>query len=390
MPVSAPAPSSSSSTAAWNGGRAALAEVRGPDRDGGALLDLAVRADHAAGAAADQLRRAAAPRGRPRASPPAPPRCVPEANTIARSHGSPPSACAGRGAASSAASRASPAVERPVPIRTDIRHRRYSAPCRAPDHRRDLRADRASARPRWRSRSPSGCAPTARTRSRSRPTRCSSTAGLEILTGAPTAAERARLEHRLVGTLPLTGDLQRRRVRARRAHAEIDALLGRAGGRSSSAAPACTCAPRSPSSTCARPSTRAIRERRRAQLERARRARAARGAGRARARDRRRDPPARTPSASPARSSCSTPATSRRPAPRPRAVDGRAAPPDAAGRPHDGPRGARRAASRRASTRWSPPGPREEVRAADAAGASPRRAPGARLPGSCSTATSRR
>jgi tRNA dimethylallyltransferase len=49
-------------------------------------------------------------------------------------------------------------------------------------------------------------------------------AGLEILTGAPSAAQRARLEHRLVGVLPLTerataGDY------ARRAHAEIDALL---------------------------------------------------------------------------------------------------------------------------------------------------------------------
>jgi tRNA dimethylallyltransferase len=49
-------------------------------------------------------------------------------------------------------------------------------------------------------------------------------AGLEILTGAATAAERARLEHRLVGILPLTarataGDF------ARRAHAEIDGLI---------------------------------------------------------------------------------------------------------------------------------------------------------------------
>jgi tRNA dimethylallyltransferase len=48
--------------------------------------------------------------------------------------------------------------------------------------------------------------------------------GLEILTGAPSPEERSRLEHRLVGTLPLTatssaGDF------ARRAHAEIDALL---------------------------------------------------------------------------------------------------------------------------------------------------------------------
>jgi tRNA dimethylallyltransferase len=48
--------------------------------------------------------------------------------------------------------------------------------------------------------------------------------GLETLTGAATPAERARLEHRLVGVLPVTarasaGDY------ARRAHAEIDGLL---------------------------------------------------------------------------------------------------------------------------------------------------------------------
>ena len=50
--------------------------------------------------------------------------------------------------------------------------------------------------------------------------------GLEILTGAATAAERARLEHRLVGVLPVTarataGDY------ARRAHAEIDGAARR-------------------------------------------------------------------------------------------------------------------------------------------------------------------
>jgi tRNA dimethylallyltransferase len=49
-------------------------------------------------------------------------------------------------------------------------------------------------------------------------------AGLEVLTGAATAADRKRLEHRLLGILPLTarataGDY------ARRAHAEIDALI---------------------------------------------------------------------------------------------------------------------------------------------------------------------
>ena len=50
--------------------------------------------------------------------------------------------------------------------------------------------------------------------------------GLEVLTGVATDEERARLEHRLVGVLPVTarataGDY------ARRAHAEIDGLLAR-------------------------------------------------------------------------------------------------------------------------------------------------------------------
>ncbi len=49
-------------------------------------------------------------------------------------------------------------------------------------------------------------------------------AGLEILTGAPTAAERDRLEHRLVGTLPLSATSSAGEF-ARTAHAEIDGLL---------------------------------------------------------------------------------------------------------------------------------------------------------------------
>ena len=50
--------------------------------------------------------------------------------------------------------------------------------------------------------------------------------GLEILTGAPSTAERERLEHRLVGTLPLTATSSAGEF-ARAAHAEIDALLAR-------------------------------------------------------------------------------------------------------------------------------------------------------------------
>ncbi len=49
-------------------------------------------------------------------------------------------------------------------------------------------------------------------------------AGLEVLTGAASAEERARLEHRLVGFLPVTATFSAGAY-ARRAHAEIDGLL---------------------------------------------------------------------------------------------------------------------------------------------------------------------
>jgi tRNA dimethylallyltransferase len=49
-------------------------------------------------------------------------------------------------------------------------------------------------------------------------------AGLETLTGAATAAERARLEHRLISILPPSEPFSAGAY-ARRAHAEIDALL---------------------------------------------------------------------------------------------------------------------------------------------------------------------
>ena len=48
--------------------------------------------------------------------------------------------------------------------------------------------------------------------------------GLEVLTGAATPGERERLEHRLLGVLPLTARSTAGEF-ARRAHAEIDALL---------------------------------------------------------------------------------------------------------------------------------------------------------------------
>jgi len=49
-------------------------------------------------------------------------------------------------------------------------------------------------------------------------------AGLELLTGAATPAERRRLEHRLLGVLPVTAQATAGDY-ARRAHAEIDALI---------------------------------------------------------------------------------------------------------------------------------------------------------------------
>ena len=49
-------------------------------------------------------------------------------------------------------------------------------------------------------------------------------AGLETLTGAPTASERAALEHRLISCVPLQHRFSAGRYAAR-AHAEIDALL---------------------------------------------------------------------------------------------------------------------------------------------------------------------
>jgi tRNA dimethylallyltransferase len=50
--------------------------------------------------------------------------------------------------------------------------------------------------------------------------------GLEILTGAATAEDRARLEHRLLGFLPVTEPFSAGQY-ARLAHAEIDDLLAR-------------------------------------------------------------------------------------------------------------------------------------------------------------------
>ena len=80
-------------------------------------------------------------------------------------------------------------------------------------------------------------------------------AGLPILTGAPTAAEQRELEHRLVGTVPLTERFSAGAYAAR-AHQEIDAL--RAAGRRPIVVGGTGLYLRAawPSSTCARRPTR--------------------------------------------------------------------------------------------------------------------------------------
>ena len=85
-------------------------------------------------------------------------------------------------------------------------------------------ARRASARPTWRSRSPTGCGGPGE-----HPVAVSADA-LQVytrprdLTGVATRAERARLEHRLVSFLPIDARFSVGQY-AQLAHAEIDGLL---------------------------------------------------------------------------------------------------------------------------------------------------------------------
>ena len=88
---------------------------------------------------------------------------------------------------------------------------------------------RASARRRSPSRSPSASAPAASGRSPSPPTRCRSTAASRPSPACATAAEQARLEHRLVSILPVDARFSAGEYAAL-AHAEIDGLLA-AGAR---------------------------------------------------------------------------------------------------------------------------------------------------------------
>ena len=120
-----------------------------------------------------------------------------------------------------------------------------------PDGRRQdrdsRRAGRAAARARRAIRSPSP------------PTRCRSTRASRRSPGLPRAAEQ-RGASSIACLVPATRrDASASGEYAQLAHAEIDDLLAAGGARSSSAAPACTCAPRSPSSTCARRRPKAAR-----------------------------------------------------------------------------------------------------------------------------------
>ncbi len=137
-------------------------------------------------------------------------RCPPETNTTARSHVArrrarraprPPP----RRRRSARPARREPAADAYAHVVLTLPRRwrraravRSCAPCRrCPSSR--CSGPPAWARPRSRSRSPSGCAPTARIRSPSRPTRSSSTRASRCSPAPRAPSERARLEHRLLG-----------------------------------------------------------------------------------------------------------------------------------------------------------------------------------------------
>src|SRR5215213_2597813 len=222
IPVRAPAPSSSSSTAAWKAVAvpsprcAAQMETAVPSSISrcGPITPPAPHPTSSRGSSASWM---------PSSSASGATRWLPDANTIARSQESSPSPSRAAAPASSAATRASPAVEIPVPIRTGI----------APTILRAMPGPTtvvAIFGPTGIGKTAVAIALAERLRDEGEdPAAVSADAlqrydGLEILTGAPTAAERARLEHRMVGTLPLTA-ISSAGEYARAAHGEIDGLL---------------------------------------------------------------------------------------------------------------------------------------------------------------------
>ena len=142
-------------------GRGPLAEARRPHGHRGPGLDLAARARSRRPRRSRSAPPARAPRGPPRAPPPAPRERPPDTNSTTRSQAAPSSSAAADDAASSAATRESSAVDRPVPMRTDMtrhdtpRSHRPRSPrpywpadagdrrLRADGRRQDRRGDRA-------------------------------------------------------------------------------------------------------------------------------------------------------------------------------------------------------------------------------------------------------
>ena len=270
------------------------------------------------------------------------------------------------------ARRAGRGRDRPAPPR-----RRWSAPracsrARSPDDRdRDLRPDRRSARPAV------AIELAELLRERGEDPVAVSCDAMQVYRGPggrsaapPSAEQRERLEHRLLGFVAGRRGVQRRPVRRARPAGDRRACSPPGGGRSSSAAPASTCARRSTELDLRPPVPRRgpgaveARDRRARARGAARRARPRASADGVHPNDRKRiaralelqragiDPPERGGELWTAR----------------------AAPPDGAGRPDHGPRCAGGADRRAGSRRWSPPAPREEARAADAAAPRGRRA----------------
>ena len=109
-------------------------------------------------------------------------------------------------------------------MRTGIAYDDTPRPCprRPPSSRSSGRP--GSARRPWRSRWPTACARRARIPSPCRPTRCRSTAAWRRSPARPPTAEQERLEHRLLAFLPVDAPFSAGQY-ARLAHREIDDLL---------------------------------------------------------------------------------------------------------------------------------------------------------------------
>ena len=248
MPVSAPVPSSSSSTVAWKVVAEPSPSVAAHTETAEPVSISRLVPDHPAGAAADQARRARAPRGSLPARPPAPRGSPPETNTTASSHGSPRSAeerrrCGlergrssvrhGREAGSdanghdgltdtAAGTRPSKA---PILMRRVRGHRRLRPHRRGEDRRRD-RARRAAARARG--------GPRRGVRGRDAGLR-----GPADPHRRGDAEEQRRLEHRLLGFVPIDATFSAGAYADARTQRSTS-CSNRAAGRSSSAAPAST------------------------------------------------------------------------------------------------------------------------------------------------------